>query len=144
MKTSTQWRHHQIVYITSPKVKLVYEKNNQDLSFMFSVYKKSQLSGPPFSGKQGKSVPTDTVGSPVGIFLSQLGTNDRFYLSRIHVPVPARGKDKKRTTARGQHAGYRSIRDVIAMLKWRHYIIYVASQRIQDFLEAFFMFSQYI
>ena len=33
-----------------------------------------------------------------------------------------------------------SLHDVIAMFKWRHY---VASQRIQDFLEAFFMFVQY-
>ena len=30
-----------------------------------------------------------------------------------------------------------SIRDIMIMLKWRHH---VASQRIQDFLETFFMF----
>ena len=50
------------------------------------------------------------------------------------------GKDKKRTAARLPHAGRTSFRDVIAMIKWRHH---VASQRIQDFLEAFFHVFQY-
>ena len=43
--------------------------------------------------------------------------------------VPARGKKQL-------HACRTSIRDVIVMLKWRHH---VAFQRIQDFLEAFFV-----
>ena len=47
-------------------------------------------------------------------------------------------KIKKRTAARRPHAGRTSIRDVIVMLKLRHH---VASRRIQDFLEAFFIFS---
>ena len=38
------------------------------------------------------------------------------------------------------HAGRTSIRDIVAMLKLR---LNVAPQRIQDFLEVFFMFFQY-
>ena len=34
-----------------------------------------------------------------------------------HIPIPARGKDKKRTAARWPHAGRTSFRDVIIMLK---------------------------
>ena len=45
-----------------------------------------------------------------------------------------------RATARRPHTGRTSIRDVIVMIKRRHH---VASQRIQEFLEAFFMFFQY-
>ena len=52
-----------------------------------------------------------------------------------NIPIPALGKDKKRTTARRQHASRTSIRDVIVVL--RHH---VPSQRICDFLEVFFMF----
>ena len=48
--------------------------------------------------------------------------------------MPALRKDKKRKL----HTGHTSIRDVIAMLKWRRR---VASQRIQDFLEVFSTFS---
>ena len=60
------------------------------------------------------------------------------YLS--HIPVPARRKDKKkRTAARRPHAGRTSIRDVIVMLQLRHH---VAFQRIQTFLEVFFMFCE--
>ena len=33
------------------------------------------------------------------------------------MPVPARGKDKKRTAASRQHAGRTPIRDVIVILK---------------------------
>ena len=38
------------------------------------------------------------------------------------------------------HVGRTLIRGLIVMLKWRHH---VASQRIQNFLEVFFMFFQY-
>ena len=58
---------------------------------------------------------------PCEIFLSQ-------------TPIQALGKDKKRTAGRRPHAGRMSIRDVIVMVKRRHH---VASQRIQDFCEAF-------
>ena len=47
-----------------------------------------------------------------------------------HIPVPACGKDKKV-----------SICDVVVMLKLSQY---VASQRIQNFLEVFFMFFQVV
>ena len=56
----------------------------------------------------------------------------------LSIPVPARGNDKRRTVARRPHASCTMFRDVIVMLKWRHH---VASRRIQDFLEVFFMFS---
>ena len=46
---------------------------------------------------QQASFPTGMVGPRVGIFLSPLNTNDRFYFS--HIPVPAREKDKKILTA---------------------------------------------
>ena len=57
-------------------------------------------------------------------------------------PVPTMpncAKDKNEQP----HAGRTLIGDVIVMLKWRHHAThnyYVASQRIQDFLEAFFTF----
>ena len=57
----------------------------------------------------------------------------RLYLS--HIPVPARGKDKKKRTATGRTP----IRDVIVMLKLRHHVSF---QRFHDFLEALFMFFQ--
>ena len=57
-----------------------------------------------------------------------------------HIPIPASGKDKNRTAVRQPHAGRMSICDVIVMLKLRHH---VASQRIQDFLKASFIFFQY-
>ena len=86
---------------------------------------KSQPSSPQFSGKLGKP-----VGPQVGIFLSPLDTNDGFYLS--HIPIPALGKDKKRTAARWLYVD-----------PWRHCNVkmwcrHVASQHIQDFLEGFF------
>ena len=56
-----------------------------------------------------------------------------------HIPKPALGKDKKGIAARRPHAGRTFIHDGIVMLKWRHH---TASQRIQDFLEVFFMFFQ--
>ena len=64
-------------------------------------------------------------------------TNDGFYLS--HIPVPARGKDKKLTAARRSTSacGRTSIRDVIVMLKLCHHVPY---RHIQDFPEDFFMF----
>ena len=69
-----------------------------------------------------------------------------FYACEIipsHIPVPAQGKGNiKRTAARWPHAGPTSIRNVIVMLELRHH---VASQLIiQEFLEYFFMFFQYI
>ena len=61
------------------------------------VQEKSQPSGPPFSGKLGKPrFPLEGWALGLG-----LNTNDGFYLS--HIPVPARGKDKKRTAARCLH-----------------------------------------
>ena len=54
-------------------------------------------------------------------------------------PYQPKGKIKN-TAARWTQAGRTSICDVIVMLKWRHH---VASQRIQDFLETFFMLFQY-
>ena len=53
-----------------------------------------------------------------------------------HIPVPPHEKDKQIEQPHVSHtlAARRSV-----MVKWRHY---VASQRIQDFLEAFFMCSQ--
>ena len=53
----------------------------------------------------------------------------------MHVPVPDRWKDKKRTAARRLHAASMSIRGVIVMLELGQH---VASIRIQDFLEVFF------
>ena len=66
-----------------------------------------------------------------------------FYPCKIilsHIPVPARGKDKKRTATRQPHAFRTSICDVIVGLKLSHP---VASQRIQDFLDVFFIFFKY-
>ena len=57
-----------------------------------------------------------------------------------HIPAQARGKDKKQTTAGRPHAGPMLIGDVIVIIKLCHH---VASQRIQDFLELFFMLFQY-
>ena len=54
-------------------------------------------------------------------------------LSQSLIPVPARGKNKKNEQP---HVVCTSVRDVIVKLKLRHH---VASQRIQDFLEVFFM-----
>ena len=56
------------------------------------------------------------------------------YLILSNIPVPALWEDKKRTPARRPHAGRTSIGDMIVALKRRHH---VASQRIQDFLEAY-------
>ena len=70
------------------------------------------------------------ISDPVGRFLYPTLT--------FHIPVPACGKDKKQTSACRPHAGRTSISDVIVMLTLRHH---VTSQRIQDFPEVFFMFS---
>ena len=57
-----------------------------------------------------------------------------------HMPVSARGKDKK-TNSRTSAARWPQVdRDVILMLKIRHD---VTSQRIQDFLDIFFMFYNF-
>ena len=61
------------------------------------------------------SFPTGTVGPRVGIFLSQLNTNNGFYFT--HTPKSALRNDKKRKAARRPHAGRTSIRDVIVVLK---------------------------
>ena len=53
-----------------------------------------------------------------------------------HIPVPAHGKDKKRTITRRPAL----IGDIIVMLKCCHH---VTLQQIHDFLEALFMFFQY-
>ena len=55
------------------------------------------------------------VGHWVGIFLSQLNTNDEFYFSQM--AIPACGKNKKRIAVHRQHASRTSIRDVIVTLK---------------------------
>ena len=57
-----------------------------------------------------------------------------------HISVPVRWKDQIRTATCRPHAGHTSICDVTVMLKIRHH---VAFQPIQDFLEVFFMVSQY-
>ena len=75
--------------------------------------------------------PTGTVGPRVWIFLSPLNTNDGFYLS--HMPIPTRGKDKKRTATRRPFVDQWHDCNVI----WSHHVI------SQGFLAAFFMFSQY-
>ena len=111
---------------------VVNEKKNWSL--VFSGSRKI----PTLESAQQASFPTGTVGPWVGIFLSPLNTSDGFHLSHIH--VPAYRKDKKLTAARRPHAGCSSFCDIIVMLKWRHH---VASQRIQDSLEAIFMFFQY-
>ena len=100
---------------------VVYEKKNRSL--VFSGFRKIPTLGSTVQWETRQaSFPTGTVGPRVGIFLSPLNTNDGFYLS--HIPVPALGKDKKRTAAWWPHVD-----------PWRHH---VASQHIQDFLEVFF------
>ena len=74
----------------------------------------------------------------LGLGLQILAHQIGIYVVFTHGPVPACGKDIKRTAARRQHAGHMSIRDVIVRVKLRHH---VTSQRIQDILEVFFMFS---
>ena len=116
---------------------VVYEKKNRSLVFSGSR-KIPTLGSTVQSESRQASIPTGMVDPWVGIFLSPLNTNNGFYLS--HIPVPARGKDKKRTTARQLHAGHTSICDVIVMLKLCHHVV---SQHILYFLEVFFMFFQY-
>ena len=73
----------------------------------------------------------------------QIGISVVFYPCEMilsHIPLPARGKDKKRIATRRLHADCTLIHNVIVMSKWCHH---VASQHIQDFSEAFFMFFQY-
>ena len=65
-------------------------------------------------------------GGPSGWDFS-IPTEHQWWILLSHIPVPALGKDKKRTATRGPHTGRMSFRDVIAMIKWRHH---VASQRI--------------
>ena len=89
--------------------------------------------GQPFSGKLGKSrFPLEWGPSR---WDSPVTTEHQWWILFISQTVPARGKDKK---PEQPHVGCTSICDVIVVLKWRHH---VASQRIQDFLEALFMFS---
>ena len=54
--------------------------------------------------------------------------------------IPTRGKDTNVQTAT---RGRTSISDVIVFEIMSSCHMYVASQRIQEFLEAFFMFSKY-
>ena len=84
------------------------------------------------------SFPNGTVGPRVGIFLSPLNTNDGFYLS--HIPVPACWRDKYPTATLRLHTSHMMFPLVIVMLKWRQHVTF---QRIQDFLEAFFIFFKY-
>ena len=124
-------KYYTVLYRTN----VVYEKKNRSL--VFSGSRKIPTLGSTVQWETRQALfPTGTVGPRVGIFLSPQNTNDGFYLS--HIPVQAIGKDKKRTVARRPHDGRTSICDVIVMLKGRHH---VTSQRIQDFLEALFMFS---
>ena len=103
-------RYYTVLYRTV----VVYEKKNRLL--VFSGSRKIPTLGSTVRWETWQaSFPTGTVGPRVGIFLSPLNTNDGFYLS--HIPVPASGKDRKRTAARRSHAGRTSIRDVIVMLK---------------------------
>ena len=71
---------------------VVYEKKNRSLVFSGSRKIPTLASTVQWETRQA-SFPTGTVGPRVGIFLSPLNTNDGFYLS--HIPVRARGKDKK-------------------------------------------------
>ena len=65
-------------------------------------------------------------------------TRSGFPLFFTHIPVPARGEHTKTNrAARRLHASHTSFREVIVMIKYGHH---VASQRILDFLEAFFTF----
>ena len=109
---------------------VVYEKKNRSL--VFSDSRKIPTLGYTVQWETRQaSFPTGTVGPRVGDFLSPLNTNDGLYLS--HIPVSARGKDKKE----GPNTGRKSIRDVTVTLKLRHHL---ASQLIQEFLEVFLMF----
>ena len=54
-----------------------------------------------------------------------------------HIPIPALGKDKKKTAARRLRAGGTLIRDVIVMSKLRNH---VASQLFRIILKSFFKF----
>ena len=66
----------------------------------------------------------------------------RFYpceISLAHIPVPAHGKEKKKTATHQRHVRSTSICDIIVMLKLCHY---VATHRIQDSLEVFFRLFQ--
>ena len=76
---------------TSLYVELVYEKNNR--SKLFSGSRKVPTLGSTVQRESRQAFPTGTVGHRVGIFLSQLNTNDGFYL--CHITVPPRGIDKK-------------------------------------------------
>ena len=112
---------------------MVYEKKNRSL--VFSDSRKIPTLGSTVQWETWQALfPTGMVGPRVGIFLSPLNTNDGFYLS--HLPVPAHGKDKKRTAPCRPHPGQTLIHGVIVMLKKCHY---VPSQQIQNFLEDFFM-----
>ena len=105
-------RYYTVLYRTV----LVYENKNRSL--VFSGSRKIPTLGSTVQWETWQaSFPTRTVGARVGIFLSPLNTNERFYLS--HKPVTARGKDKtySRTLAiRWSHAD-----------AWRLYNVQMAS-----------------
>ena len=103
-------RYYTVLYRTV----VVYEKKNRSLVFSGSRKIPTLGSNVQWETRQA-SFPTGTVGPRVGIFLSPLNTNDGFYLS--HIPVPTRGKDKKRTVTRWPYPGHTSMLGVIVMLK---------------------------
>ena len=98
---------------------MVYEKKNQSLVFSGSRKILTLGSTVQWQTRQA-SFPTGTVGPRVGIFLSPLNTNDGFYLS--HIPVSARGKDKKQTATCQLQAGRTPTHDVMVMFKLRHHV----------------------
>ena len=117
---------YHIQYIT----KWYVRKNNSSL-VIHGNRKNPTLESTVLRKTQQAFFPTGKVGPQVGIFLSPLITNERFYLS--HIPVKAHGKDKNEHL----HVGRTMICDVIVMLKLCHH---VASHH---FVEVFFMFFQY-
>ena len=106
----------------------------------FSVVReKSQPSGPSFSRKLGKlRLQMERWSLRLGFFYPHwTPMMDSIFLAYLYQSV---GKIKKQTAARRSDGGRTSIHDVIVMLKWRHYVTY---QRIQNYLEAFFMYFQH-
>ena len=84
-------RYYTVPYRMSLNLNLVYEKNIRSLGFSGSRKIPILRSAVQLETRQA-SFPTGTMGPCVGIFLSPLDTNDRFYLS--HITVPAHGEDK--------------------------------------------------
>ena len=112
---------------------VVYEKKNPSL--VFSGERKIPTLGSTVQWEPRQaSFPTGTVGPRFGFFCPHwTPMMDSFHLACLYKPV---GTIKERTAARRSRTGRKSIRDIIVVLKLHHH---VASQRIQDFLEVFFM-----